>query len=97
MTYNGQGTSKRGVDASSHAIAYMSNSHPVRLASETGMTKQPICIDPAGPDQRLHQMTRINFAKIYTIEHNVKVKNIGTVAGKSMDHFRRYFGELMET
>jgi hypothetical protein len=91
VTYGGQGTSKPGIEASSHAIAYMSNSHPARLASETGMTKQPICIDPAGPDQTLHQMTRINFAKTYTVEHNFKVMTIGKVADNSMHLLKAYF------
>lgn len=83
-----------GIDASSYAIAYMSNSPPARLASvasETGMTKQPICIDPAGPDQTLHQMTRINFAKTYTVEHNFKVMTIGKVADNSMHLLEAYF------
>lgn len=69
----------------------MDYSHPARLASETGMTKQPICIDPGGPNQKLHQMTCINFAKMYTVEHNVKVKNIGKVAASSMYFLVGYF------
>ena len=91
MTYGGQGTSKPGIEASSHAIAYMSNSHPGRLPSETGMTKQPICIDPASPDQKLDLTTRINFARVYTVEHNVKVMDIGIVAESSMHHLIGYW------
>lgn len=59
------------------------------------MTKDPICIDPADPGQRFSQLSRIDFGKVYTVEHNLKVKDIGKVAAKSMDHFRRYFGELI--
>jgi hypothetical protein len=91
VTYGGRGTSKPGIEASSHAIAYMSNYHPARLASETGMTKQPICIDPAGPDQNLDQLSRINFARVYTVEHSLKVKNIGQVAASSMHHSIGYW------
>jgi hypothetical protein len=91
MTYGGQGTSKPGIDASSHAIAYMSNSHPVRLASETGMTKESIRIYPARPDSKLSQLSRINFARVYTVEHNVKVMDIGIVAESSMHHLIGYW------
>jgi hypothetical protein len=85
------GTSKPGIDASSHAIIYMSNSTPARLKSETGMTKEPICVDPATPDQKLGRLSRVNFAKIYTVEHNVKVLHVGSVAKQSMHHLRGYF------
>jgi len=91
LTYKGRGTSKPGIDASSHAIVYMSNSQPGRLDVETEMTKESICVDPATADQKLNPLSRVNFAKIYTVEHNVKVLPVGTVAKKSMHHLRGYF------
>lgn len=74
----------------------MSDAVPSRLPDETGMTKEPICVEPA-PDQKFSLTSRINFAKLYTVEHNVNVKNIGEVAEKSMVHFRRYWKEALET
>jgi hypothetical protein len=77
----------------SHAIIYMNNEQPARLAAETELTKDPIAVVPAGPDQKLDQLSRVNFAKMYTVEHNVKVMSVGTVAPKSMPTLKVYFKE----
>lgn len=43
------------------------------------MKPQTIRINPDVRTEVLSPMSRINFAKVYTIEHNVKVRNIGVV------------------
>ena len=48
------------------------------------LTKKPIAVDKASEDQKLDYMSRLNFHKIYTVEHNVKVMDVGNVAGRSM-------------
>jgi hypothetical protein len=53
--------------------------------------KNPIAVRPAREDQKLHPMSRINFGKIYTIEHNVKVMNVGKVADESLYNLWHYF------
>ncbi len=89
-TYNGRATTKPGVDPQSHAIVYARNSKPVRLESEDGMTKEPKEIELA-QGQNLHPLSRVNFAKVYTMEHNVLVMNIGKVASTSMARLSTYF------
>lgn len=69
----------------------MSDCQPSRLAKETGMTKDPISVDPSGPDQKLDQMSRINFGKMYTVEHNVKVMSVGNISEASKHLLVRYF------
>jgi hypothetical protein len=69
----------------------MSDSHPARLPEETGMTKQAISVDPSGPDQKLDQMSRINFGKMYTVEHNVKVMSVGKISEGSRHLLVGYF------
>ena len=46
------------------------------------MTKKPIKVNPL-PTQKLDPLSRINFAKIYTVEHNVRIMPVGQVAEDS--------------
>lgn len=49
------------------------------------MRPQKIRVNMHDPEaDALHEMSRINFAKMYTIEHNVKVRDLGEVNPKSM-------------
>lgn len=90
-TYQGQATTKSGLDPSTHAIVYMRSERPGRLADETGMTKTPLVVDPARPDQKLDVKSRINFAKIYTVEHNVKVMEVGQIGQESLHLLETYW------
>ncbi len=47
------------------------------------------------PDNLLDPLSRVNFGKMYTVEHNVKVKNIGLVASGSMAKLKRYYEQIM--
>ncbi|KAL2001585.1 hypothetical protein VTN02DRAFT_1564 [Thermoascus thermophilus] len=89
-TYSGKGLAKPGVDVSTHAIIHMKGTKPARQAAEPPMTKEPIAVEPASPDQKLDPMSRINFAKVHTIEHNVKVLPVGRVSDESMPKFEAY-------
>ncbi|KAL2008505.1 hypothetical protein VTN00DRAFT_6699 [Thermoascus crustaceus] len=89
-TYSGKGLAKPGVDVSTHAIIHMKGTKPARQAAEPPMTKEPIAVEPASPDQKLDPMSRINFAKIHTIEHNVKVLPVGRVSDESIPKFEAY-------
>jgi hypothetical protein len=89
-TYGGRGTSKQGVDQGQHAIIYMQGQAPARLAAETGMVKEPLEVIPAG-HQKLDRMSRVNFAKMYTVEHNVKVMDVGKVSQDSLTKLTAYW------
>lgn len=79
-TYLKQGTLKNGVNAEHHTIVYTSIK-PEYLNGEwdKGMTKQAIRIDPATPRDKLEPQSRLNYARVYTVEYNVKVCFIGKV------------------
>jgi hypothetical protein len=47
---------------------------------ERQVNKRPIGVDKASPDQKLDKMSRLNFGRPLSVEHNVKVMNVGTVA-----------------
>lgn len=94
ITYSGRGTAKAGLSPIAirqHTIIYMANTQPARLADEKGMTKRPLAVDPADPRQKLDPLSRLNFGKIYTVEHAVKVTNIGTISRRSLPHFMAYW------
>ncbi|KAL5001327.1 hypothetical protein BDV10DRAFT_160449 [Aspergillus recurvatus] len=89
-TYNGRGVAKRGVDPDKHAIVYMRGTRPALGAGEPRMIKEPLEVSPESPDEHLDSMSRLNFSKIYTVEHNVKVLPIGKISSGSMTRFRQY-------
>jgi hypothetical protein len=46
------------------------------------MTKKPIRMIPDTSEHHLDDASRINYAKVYTVEHNVKVYFIGKISRK---------------
>jgi hypothetical protein len=94
MTYNKQGVVKRP-DAKHHAIAYMGDTKPAAFEGEN-LVKHAIKIDPRN-GATLHEASRINFSKVYTIEHHIKVKSIGVVPEEYMVWVRYYWDELMSS
>jgi hypothetical protein len=94
VTYKGQGTLKSGLseaEVRAHAVIYMVGTSSAAHPAEK-MVKQPIAVKPAVAEQKLHHMSRVNFDKIYTIEYNVKVMNVGKVVEDSMHNLLLYYG-----
>jgi hypothetical protein len=94
-TYNYQGVAKKGFspeDRRAHAIIHMDNTKPAIHPAEKGMMfKSPITVSAANSEQKLHYMSRINFGKVYSVEWNVKVMNVGKVHRDSMFNFEGYW------
>ncbi|OCT49533.1 hypothetical protein CLCR_07139 [Cladophialophora carrionii] len=93
-TYREQGLTRRGFnarDCDAHAIIHMEGTPAESLPNEPFMNKRPIAVTPASWDKKLHKASRIRFDKVFTIEHNVKVSEVGTVSGDSMTWFCRYW------
>lgn len=96
-TYGERGVLKSGLSASdrkAHAVIYMTGALPTDLQDKHLMDKEPIAVDPASPDQKLNKWSRLDFRRVHTVEHNVKVKNIGHVAKRSMPYLTNYFKEV---
>lgn len=100
------------IDVQGHAVIYMTGTTPYAAPEEPRMSKIPIQVDPAQDKNqeldpkktrldlkkiRLEPMSRINFTKVHTVEHEVKVLNIGTVSKKSMPNFERYWAEQTQS
>ncbi|KAK5123700.1 hypothetical protein LTR85_002336 [Meristemomyces frigidus] len=89
-TYDHRGVAKQGVKKSDHAIIYTGRVAPgvthAELAgrNEAPMRPDAIRVDSNDRTQRLDPMSRLNFAKVYTVEHNVKVFDFGFVNDQSL-------------
>lgn len=70
-----------------HAIVYTGDKPPKELQDEPRLHLRPIQVKPKTPRDKLEVQSRINYAKIYTVEHNVKVQFIGEVARSSQNKF----------
>jgi hypothetical protein len=93
-TYNGQATTKPGVVAQDHAAVVADNDEVQYLPQEAELAKTPIYIKventSTGP---IDPASRINFAKIYTVEYNVKVRKVGRIVADSVWRMDQYFAE----
>ena len=55
------------------------------------MVKEPLEVEPHDKtNSRLDPMSRINFGKVYTVEHNVKVSPVGRITKDSLERFMEY-------
>lgn len=92
-SYGGKGVAKKGMskeEIEAHTIIYMATARPVRSSEETGIIKDPIAVETA-TNQTLDRFSRLNFAKIHTVEHNVKVMNVGIVCRAHMYRLEGYW------
>jgi hypothetical protein len=75
----------------------MADTRPFCLPEEEKyLSKKPIAVEKASVDQRLDPMSRLNFKKVYTIEHNVKVMNVGKVAKDSLPALLGYWRQSLQ-
>jgi hypothetical protein len=78
LTYGKQGTTKPGCKPEDHAIVYSEGQKSLALTDEV-LIKRPIRVVMKDREDPLHFSSRINYAKVYTVEHNTKVHFIGKV------------------
>jgi hypothetical protein len=98
-TYGGQGLKKMGMtrqEVAAHATIHMTDQQPRIIPEEQWMTKEPLEVEPSTWDQELAPFSRLNFAKVYTVESFHKVAEVGKVAQKSLQRFRQYWKEQTE-
>ena len=79
-------------DREAYSIIHMTDTQPFRLPEEKRyFVNSPISVEKASPDQKLDRMSRLNFNKIYTVEHNVVVMAVGKVTRESMPALVSYW------
>lgn len=96
LTYGKQGTAKNGVKPDDHAIIYTSGQPPDLLPNEPALHKNPIRVVPESRRVKLAPESRVNYSKLYTVEHNVKVCFIGKIALDSEGHFFADFNRTFD-
>jgi hypothetical protein len=92
-TYNGKGggNKRRSTEEDrSHTIVHDCTKKPQLVAGEKGFYKEPIAVIMT-PPETLHVASRLNYAKVHTVEHNVKVMDVGMVHPSSMPYFESHW------
>lgn len=97
LTYSGKGAGKKGVDQKAHAIIYTGSQPPEKLSTEVGMNKSPIRVLPCRADEKLDPVSRVNMGKMFTVEWNTKVKDIGQVEKASLVKLLTYWKQIIDT
>jgi hypothetical protein len=70
---------KSGVKQEEHAVIYTGDGPPPPLEGEEDIYKKPIKMIGNTKRDKLDPKSRLNYSKIYTVEHNVKVCFIGYI------------------
>ncbi|SMQ49465.1 unnamed protein product [Zymoseptoria tritici ST99CH_3D7] len=97
VSYGGQGVGKRGVTKSDHSIIHTTTNPPREMSGEMPAPREegmrsPIRVTPDNPvTNRLDEQSRLNYSKVSSIPHNVKVKPVGVVHPGSMRALRSNF------
>lgn len=90
VTYNRRGVAKPGVVKENHAIAFSSAYEPLPEPSEMPRVGESpmlpgIRIRPKSKRDKLDKMARIDFARMYTVEHKIKAYYFGDVESESLE------------
>jgi hypothetical protein len=73
LTYGNQGTAKPGIKYKDHAIIYTGRQVPEKLKGERTLVKKPVRMENYAEKDKLNKASRVNYRKVYTIEHNIRV------------------------
>lgn len=71
-THGERGVAKRGLVKSEHCIIYTDKSAATQPGEQSMMPK-PIRMDPESPVGILHPMSRLDLARVMTLDHNLRV------------------------
>lgn len=78
LTYGKLGCLKNGVKPHHHGIVFEKGQQPVRLPNEPALRFDPICME-MNPGEHISEESRVNYSKLVTVEHNVKVLFVGRI------------------
>ncbi|KAH9221413.1 hypothetical protein DL95DRAFT_519408 [Leptodontidium sp. 2 PMI_412] len=95
FTYGGRGAMKPGIRAKDHAPMYNTGGEVAYGPGEKkrGLTREPIEVH-CDPRHKLDKMSRLNYAKTYTVEYNVKVLFIGKIAKASEGALAKNYNDV---
>jgi hypothetical protein len=96
VTYRNQGTQEKGVNPEEHTLVYAaksSDAKPPKLLKGEKLNKDPIRMKP-DRGVRLPEASRINFGKVYTVEHHAKVVSLGKIIREHLPKLKSYYDEV---
>lgn len=84
VTYGSQGVGKPGVVKNEHAIVHTTREPQAPRSSERAQRgerpmRESIRVVPDEPSEKLDDMSRVDFGRTYTVEHNIKAMAFGWV------------------
>ncbi|CEJ82483.1 hypothetical protein VHEMI02543 [[Torrubiella] hemipterigena] len=79
LTYGGKACKKKGVKPEKHGIIIEQGQKPRRLDGEPALGFGPVRMIMRQDSEKLSKESRVNYSKLVTIEHNIKVFFIGSV------------------
>ncbi|KAM7208821.1 hypothetical protein V8F20_000984, partial [Naviculisporaceae sp. PSN 640] len=84
LTYERRACTKRGVKARTHGIIYPKGSRAHTLPGEPPLGFRPVKVELDIPSERIVKESRVNYSKLVTVEHNVRVFFIGRICPEDM-------------
>lgn len=95
-TNDGKGAAKKGLLQEQHTMVYTSPEPPQKLLTETRLNKTAIKVDLVDQSEKLDPSSRVNLAKTYPVEHNIKVCEIGKITGNHLRILLQYHQSEMQ-
>ncbi|KAK4127451.1 hypothetical protein N657DRAFT_631265 [Parathielavia appendiculata] len=86
LTYERQGCNKKGVKPAKHGIIYQAGKNPRMLPGEPQLGFDPVRVVLTERTETLSRESRVNYAKLTTVEHNFPVYIIGSVDPADFEH-----------
>jgi hypothetical protein len=87
-TFAGRGPTKKGINLNEHGLIYSSDKRP---ASIEGISKSPLKVRLSRGAEKLVNPSFVNYGRVYTVETNVKVKDVGDLDSDSKRLLRSYY------
>lgn len=94
LRYDFRRTSNRDVEAETQTRIYTEPDPTALIPGEGAMTRPSIRVKPNSPLHKLDMGSLLNYAKVYTMEYNVKVCFIGDLSRDSEMKFLQSYHEL---
>ncbi|KAK4191410.1 hypothetical protein QBC35DRAFT_12329 [Podospora australis] len=86
LTYSSRACTKKGVKPQTHGIVYSSGSRPRMVPREPDLGFPPVRLELYEMTEKLDWRSRVNYAKLQSIEHNCQVLFVGRIAPEDFEH-----------
>jgi hypothetical protein len=102
QTYRGRGVAKKNLTKNDHAIIHTGIEPPKPAEGEHPMKhneaamRPPIQVVGRERGAKMDTMSRVNYRKIYTVEHNVKVFDFGNVHQDDIENLVSNFNNVWQ-